>query len=202
MPLTLVLDTAPTGGGPPDGEPVTRDEAKDYARITETHDDSVVDGLITAARRYVERVYRIQLVTATWKFYLDGFPSRRSIIVPRPPLISVTSVTYTDETGTGQTWSSSDYQTDLNSKPGRIRPIGGGTYPGTQADTYGTVVVTYTAGFGAAADVPEEIKTAIKLRVEYFYDRPEKKTLLEQADALLASYRDWSVIGRPVVTGV
>jgi uncharacterized phiE125 gp8 family phage protein len=202
MPLTLVLDTAPTGGGPPDGEPVTRDEARDYARITDTRGDSVVDGLITAARTYVERVYRIQLLTATWKLYLDGFPPRRSIIIPRPPLISVASVTYTDETGTGQTWPSSDYQTDLNSKPGRIRPIGGGTYPSTQADTFGTVIVTYDAGFGVAAAVPDEIKTAINLRVQYFYDRPEKTTLLERADALLASYRDWSVIGRPVVTGV
>lgn len=202
MPLTLVLNTAPTGGGPPDGEPVTRDEARDYARITETADDSIVDGLITAARRYVERVYRIQLVTATWELYLDGFPSRYGIIIPRPPLVSVTSVTYTDETGSGQTWSSSDYQTDLNSKPGRIRPVEGETWPNTQASTYGTVVVTYVAGFGAAADVPEEIKTAIKLRVEYFYDRPEKKTLLERADDLLESYRDWSVMGRPVFTGV
>jgi uncharacterized phiE125 gp8 family phage protein len=198
MPLTLVLDTAPTGGGPPDGEPVTRDEAKDYARITLTAEDSIVDGLITAARKYVETVTRRQLVTATWKLYLDGFPSG-AIVVPRPPLSSVTSITYTDENGnTGQTWSSADYQTDLNSEPGRIRPVEGETYPSTQADTYGTVTVEYEAGFGAAADVPEDYKLAIKMLVAHWYDLGRSPVVALRVadvpmtvDALLMQHRIW-----------
>lgn len=152
----------------PSEEPVSLEEAKRHGNILITSDDSQVSEDITEAREFCEGASGRQFVTATRKIVLDRFPAR-VIVVPRPPLRSVGSITYTDENGAGQTWSSSLYQVDTNNEPGRIAPIEGETYPSTQAATFGAVVVTYDAGYGGAADVPSRYKLAIRRRVAMSY---------------------------------
>ncbi len=149
-------------------EPVSLEEVKRHANVGITADDSEINNDITEAREYCEGIAGRQFVTATRKIVLDGFPSR-IIEVPRPPLQSVSSITYTDENGSGQTWSSALYQVDTDGEPGRIAPIDTETYPSTQAGTFGTVVVTFMAGYGAAADVPSRYKLAIRRRVAMSY---------------------------------
>jgi uncharacterized phiE125 gp8 family phage protein len=165
MPLTLSYKT----GGEPATEPVTTDEAKEHANIDETGRDSLIDAYITAARLWAEAFTKRQLITATWELRLDGFPIRE-IIVPRPPLSAVNSIAYTDENGDSQTWSSALYQTDSKSEPGRIKPIDTETFPTTQASTYNTVTVDFTAGYGAAAVVPQRFKLAIQMVVAQWYE--------------------------------
>lgn len=163
MPWSLIIDTAPSD------EPITTDEAREHLRISHTSENALIDAYITAARLYVEAFTKRQLVTATWLLKLDGFPSRE-IVVPLPPLASVTSVAYTDENGDAQTWSSALYQVDTDSEPGRIKPIEGETFPSTQSDTYATVTVTFVAGYGGVSTVPERFKHAIKLMVGHWFE--------------------------------
>jgi uncharacterized phiE125 gp8 family phage protein len=164
MPLTLTYKT--TG---PATEPVTTAEAKSHAQVTASGDDTLIDDYVKAARLWVEAFTKRQLITAVWELRLDGFPSRE-IIVPRPPLAVVNSIAYTDENGDAQTWSSSLYQTDLKSEPGRIKPVEGESFPNTQASTYNTVTVDFDAGYGAASTVPERFKMAIRMIVAQWYE--------------------------------
>ena len=161
--MALVIDTEPSE------EPISVAEAKEHANVGITADDSLIGDYITAARVYCEGIAGRQFVTATWKLVLDRFPPGQ-IVVPRPPLSSVTSITYTDENGNAQTWSSALYQKDTNSEPGRIAPIETETFPNTQSGTYGTVVVTFVAGYGAAAAVAPRYRLAIRMLVAQWYN--------------------------------
>ena len=152
----------------PAEEPVSLEEAKRHGNILITSDDSEVNQDITEAREFCEGISGRQFVTATRKIVMDGFPAG-VILVPRPPLVSVSTIAYTDENGASQTWSNTLYQVDTDSEPGRIAPIEGETYPSTQAVTFGTVVVTFVAGYGGAADVPSRYKLAIRRRVAMSY---------------------------------
>lgn len=191
--MTLTINTAPTA------EPVTRDEVKLHSRISHTDEDSWIDSRIKSARLYVEAYTKRQLVTATWELRLDGFPPSdvTPIRVPLPPLSSVSSIAYLDTNGDSQTWSSSEYQTDAKSEPGRIMPAEGYSYPSTQADTFNTVTVTFVAGYGAASAVPDRFKTAILMLVDHWYehraavsDRPSQNVEMA-VQSLLMQDRVW-----------
>lgn len=159
----LTLQTAPTI------EPVTRQEAKDFALIEHTADDGLIDTYIKAATDYVEDVTGRQLINATYDLRLDTFPAE--ILVPKPPLSSVTSITYTDSDDSSQTVATSVYQSDIYSVPGRIRPKLNQSWPtDVKDDTYNVIAVKFVAGYGAAASsVPEQLKQAIKLLVSHMY---------------------------------
>lgn len=159
----MSLAQRPTTG--PAVEPVTRAEAKLHMRVETTAEDSTHTAMIKAAREYCEGVVGRQFVYATWKEYFDRFPSDE-IRMSKPPLSSVTSITYVDVDGNTQTWTASLYQTDAISEPARIKPVDGESWPTTQDNTYNAVTVTFVAGYGAAAsDVPTNFKQAIFLLV-------------------------------------
>jgi len=175
----LYLKTAPTT------EPVTRAEALKHCRIETTSDNSLVDSLITASRRYVEKITKRQLITATWIYYLDEFPEE--ILIPRPPLISVTSIKYINTSGVETTVSASDYTVDTYSEPARIIPAYGESWPTPRAHI-NVVYVEYSAGYGAAASVPEELKSAIKLLMGHLYENREATTELNLTELPMAFY--------------
>lgn len=157
----------------PSVEPVSLAEAKLHLRYEGTDDNDLITALIKAARRHAESFTRRQLITATWQLIMDGFPSGSLIEVPRPPLQSVTSITYTDADGDTQPVSADDYDVDTKNQPGRIEPSYGNSWPSTR-DEMNTVTVTYKAGYGdAATDVPEDIVAAVKLLVANWYEHRE-----------------------------
>ena len=182
----LTEATAPTS------EPVTKAEAKLFARIDITDDDDLVDSLIEAARREAEIFTRRSFINTTWDLTLDEFPAE--ILLPRSPLSSVTSITYVDTSGTTQTLTSTLYRVDTKSLPGRITPSYGNTWPATQAVT-NAVTVKFVVGYGAtAASVPEVIKTAIKMMVNDWYEHRESQSEIKlymnkATERMLWSYR-------------
>ena len=180
----------------PAAEPISVSEARDHLRISETQEDPLITAYITAARLYVEAFTKRQLVTATWLLGLERFPLRE-IVVPLPPLASVTSVTYVDENGAAQTWNSSLYQVDTKSEPGRIKPIESESFPSTQLGTYNAVTVTFVGGYGDESAVPERFKHAIKLMTANWFEFREPvidgrvMKAPTSVDALLNQDRMW-----------
>ena len=164
MPLTIV--TAPSE------EPITTAEAKSQARVEVADDDTIIGTMITAARQHAETVTRRAFATQTWDLFLDSFPSER-IDIPLPPLQSVTSIKYIDEDGVQQTWDSSKYRVDTDSEPARITPAYDETWP-TARNVTGAIEVRFVAGYGAAAAVPEGIKSWLKVRVATMYEHREQ----------------------------
>jgi len=116
----------------------------------------------------VEDVTGRALITQTWEMKMDGFMTR--INVPRPPLQSVSSVSYQDESNSPQTLDSSNYTVDSNTEPGRLVESATGNYPSTY-DDINAVTITFIAGYGDnPSDVPEHFKQMIKLRIEQLFD--------------------------------
>lgn len=193
-----VLAYRATRTSDPAPEPITRAEAKDQARIETTADDTLVDGLIAAAREHVEEFTRRALITQTWEAYLDAFPGDNDIAIwlPRTPVQSVDSIEYIDTAGATQIWAAADYQVDTDSLPARIRPARAESYPDTHTDILQAVTITFTAGYGEASAVPNAIKHAMLLIVSHWYDNRDAVNIgnvvtpLPMAvDALLWPYR-------------
>ena len=158
----------------PASEPVTTAEAKSHMRVDISDDDTLIDTYIAAARQWVERVglWR-SLITQTITLTLDEFPcDYATIILPQPPAIAITSVTYIATDGTSTVWGASNYRLDATHEPARLTPAYGVSWPSTR-DITGAVSIVYTAGYGAASAVPSAIKTAIKFLAANWYENRE-----------------------------
>lgn len=152
----------------PSEEPVTRKEAKEWLRQTgNDRDDAMIEGLIRAIRRKLEEEYDITLCTQTRRLTLDCFPCHE-IELPRPPLVSVLSVTYRDAAGDTQTVDADTYLVDAASRPGRIAPLLNNYWP-VPDQSFASVKVTYTCGYGGPDDLPEDAKVGIKLALTSLY---------------------------------
>lgn len=155
-------------------EPVTVAEAKNHLRVDISDDDALIGALITAAREMIEERSRRALITQTWRRNLDAWPAI-SLNLPRPPLQSVTSITYTDGDGNTSTVDSSIYSVDTDSQPGRVALAYDQQWPTVATlATLNPIKITYVAGYGdAASDVPQRWKQAILLTVGHWYENRE-----------------------------
>lgn len=171
----------------PTEEPLSKEEAKTHLRERSTDYDSEIQNLIVEGRKYVERMTGRALISQTWKYYMDELPTEFKL--PLPPLSSVTSISYQDTSNATQTLGSGNYTVDTFQEPGRVFKSFTGTYPDTYSDL-NAVTVTFVCGYGNKEDVPESLKRAIKLYVQWQFDHdPTAKDLL---DAIIQQERvEW-----------
>lgn len=159
-------------------------DAKLHLRVDFTDDDALITALISAARQAAEMLTGRQIVTARWKLLLDSFPGPslmgvpagepfslpgHAILLPKSPVASVVSIQYLDMSGTWQTMPAADYTVDAACEPARITPVFGKIWPITLPQI-GAVAVTFDAGYGSPASVPEGIKAWVKLRIDSLYN--------------------------------
>jgi uncharacterized phiE125 gp8 family phage protein len=181
--------------GAPATEPLSTAEAKTHLNVTTSDDDTYIGTLIVAAREYVQNRIRRSLITQTIAAYFDRFDG--CFELERGPVQSITSISYVDTNGDTQVLASSVYQADLVTVPARIVEAYQQTWPGTR-DQLNAVTITYVAGYGAAAAVPQPIKQAMLLYLAHLYENRESVivgTIVADApqsvDALLSPYRVW-----------
>lgn len=177
-------------------EPVSLAEFKDHVYDLSDDQNTSINQYIAAARRYVERQTETQLVTATWRLFLDRFPCG-DVEIRKSPVQSITSIGYTDQNGASQTWSASLYDTDLVSNPARVRPAYSQIYPPTRYGIPNAVSVTFVAG-QAVEDVDPLAKQAILLLAAHYFEHREAvsptsmSTVPMAVENLISSFR-WSV---------
>jgi len=180
--MKLKVNTAPTI------EPVTIKEAKEHLRLNvdESDQDVYLKSLIKAATVYTEDVLlKRALLQQTFEYYLDWFPDGNALLIPRPPLISVTSIIYTDSGGTAATLSSSCYDVDTVSEPGRAVLNYGEIWPSTTLATNNPIKTTFVAGYGTKqSDVPENIKQAMKVMIAEMYENREDTVAIRSIQKL------------------
>ena len=58
----------------PAAEPVTLAEAKAHLRVVDAVEDTLISGLIKAAREEVEAATGLALISQNWRLYLDCWP--------------------------------------------------------------------------------------------------------------------------------
>ncbi len=164
----------------PEETPVSVEEQKAQSRISLDVEDDYLAARIAAAATYFEDMTGRQLVQAVWKLTLDCFPD--VIRPPRSPLLTSYTdsddeehsivIQYVDTDGELQTLAADQYEVDDQCEPGRIVPAYGTSWPATR-DTINAVRVTFPAGYGEAADVPEGIKGYILALVGHWYKTRE-----------------------------
>jgi uncharacterized phiE125 gp8 family phage protein len=154
----------------PSDMPVTVNEVARALKLgTLTDDDELeLNDLIPVAVDMVERDSQRALARQTWALYMDEFPCEE-IELRKPPVISVSSVTYTDLDGDSQTVSASLYDTDLKSSPARIWPAASSTGWPTAKEMPNAVTVTFVAGYPAS--VPRVAYQAIMLAMDALYNK-------------------------------
>src|SRR3990167_5258065 len=102
--------------------PISLDDLKDELKITHTDEDGVIVRDINAAVAYAEKYTETKIMTQTWEYYFDDFPTG-DIILPYPPLASVTHIKYYNSSNVLTTLDTSEYLVDSVSKPGRIEYV-------------------------------------------------------------------------------
>lgn len=156
----------------PAQEPVTLAEAKLHLRVTDSSEDALITSLISASRSLAEHETGRALITQTWERVLDAFPAAE-IMLGRPTVLAITSITYLDTTGTLQTLSGSRYVLDADSPAGYVACATGYSWPDT-IDAMNAVRVRFTAGYGALASaVPSDIKQWMLLQIGTMYANRE-----------------------------
>ena len=175
---------------------VSVDEAKGHSYISGTDDDLMIERMLGTAISLVETLAGAALVTQTLEARWVMWPEQEYLLLPRYPLVSVSSVKYTDSAGTEQTWSSDNYIVDVYSQPGRIWLGYGAGWPSATLRPGPSIAVRYVAGFGAADDVPDALKSAVLLYFGDLYEHREQTVLQPgvtkaTVDAALSLVRNW-----------
>lgn len=169
---------------PPATEPVSVDEVKAQLRVDYAEEDGLIAAYISSARETLERLMWQAFITQTLALTLDAWPAGDVIRLPRPPLQAVSAVTYITQDDVEHTLDPGAYIVDITTKPGRVVLRSGHSWPSASLRSAAAVKVTYTAGYGDAADaVPEPIRLAIRLLAAHWYEHreavSEAKTLTE-----------------------
>ena len=184
----------------PSVEPVDFEMLRSHLRIDSEEEFDELAGYVRACREYVETtVLRSALITQTWELLLDAWPDDSVLMLPKPPLQGVMSVTYVLADESVHTFSSSNYFVDADSQPGRLVLKGDVSWPSGTLRVANGVTVRFVAGYGdAVADVPEPIRQALLLMVGDLYNHREDTVVGQgmtvmgvpfSSGALLSSYR-------------
>lgn len=154
LPATPVLTTA---------------EAKTYARIDFSEDDTLIDALIESATLWVQKILNRALINQTVIAEWDsvGYEVR----LPYGEVSAISSIVTVDDEGTETALTLNSGYFLRNNIIKVSTPLG--------------LKVTYTAGYGAASsDVPRPIRTAIERIVLGLYDRRDDEIIENNVDQL------------------
>ena len=213
---------------PPSVEPVSLAEAKLHSNVDFASQDSLILSVIKGSTVDAENICRRVFITRQYALYLDRFPSlsdsaqvvgtcdnnflsvpqpyvfrvRGSKIgLPFPTLQSVESVNYIDLNGVQQTLAPDKYIVDNISEPGCITPAPNTYWPNTQ-NRVNAVKISFTAGYGTPADVPEGIKRWVMMRSGALFENREEVVVgsrlvvadLAFVDRMLDAYKIMSYV--------
>ena len=161
---------------------VTLAEFKLFARIDHTGDDLLIPSLIQAATTEAGNRCHTSFALDSYRLTLDTFPADDAAIELTGDPGVVNSITYTDAMGDPATLTAYTVTEEWTLEPETSWPAGT------------AVVVEYTPG--EQPDVPEAVKTWIKVRATSLYQqrqtveagRPIAEVNMRFADALLDAY--------------
>lgn len=160
-------------------EPVSVADAKSFARITSTTEDTLIGELITSARIKAEKVLGRSL--AAHSFQVEVTEHEGDIELPYPPTATVTKVEYRD---TSNDWWELTLDTDYF-------VTGLTDWIITISQYYQHVRVTYTT----TAYDNEDVNRLIKELVTCYYDnRPDSEGIEQAIINKIAKYKIWQAM--------
>jgi len=156
-------------------EPVTLEEVKLFGRIDGTEEDDLLTSLIISVRENMELYLRRSLIEQTITMYMDYWPGN-VVQLPRPPLISITSVSLLDESDVETDYDSDNYYTMLTAVPGELIIKSDASIPtNTSNRERGGYKIIFKAGYGDTTNnIPSPIRNGIK---EWVIDAYENRVV-------------------------
>jgi len=189
--MRLKLKTAPPA------EPVTLEEAKNHLKVDAADDNTLIAGLVTAARELGEKETKRAFITQVWEMCLDT--AKDEIEIPKPPLQSVESIKVIDDDGNASVVSSTYYDVDASqNSPGRVKLKAGCVWPYHRG--FASFLIEFKAGYGDdAANVPEALKRAILVLIGHMDENRRgvgtvkaRVHALDEARILFAPFKIWT----------
>ena len=204
-------------------DPLTYSEIRDYLRLDEGVDETLLITLLKMATQYVENFTGRALINRTITLFVDGVDEidvalwegtrvapdmsirKRYIELPSTPVSSVSSISSFSDNDTETTFASSKYFVDTVREPARVYLRDGEAWPQSLRVANGLKIV-YVAGYGSnRTDVPEAIRLGILNIVAFNYEhRGDFEGVLRQpamVQSLLQPYRKLSFTNNPFGTG-
>lgn len=154
-------------------EPVSLSEAKQHLRVDHNDDNGYISTLITASRQSLEVSTRRSLGSSqVYQVSYKHFPTvYNRLIIPKPPVVSVTSLQYYDVNNQLVTVGSEHYHVENQSEGVAYLSLDDGfSRPTVSKERVAPVVVNYNAGY---SDLPKPLHQAILLLVAHYYDTRE-----------------------------
>jgi uncharacterized phiE125 gp8 family phage protein len=206
----------------PATEPVTAAELRTHLRTDATElPDAEANALITDARTEIENMTGLAFISQSWRLSIDRWPAGgeawwdgvremsitelynsntlQSLVLPRWPLVSITSVTVYDEDSNASTVTVNDvFDVDIYQTPGRITLKRGQTWP-VALRANDAIQVIYVAGYANAAAVPSTMKRAVKQLAAFLYSHrgddcdPKDAYDASGAAGIMAQYKPMKV---------
>ena len=178
----------------PSIEPVTLQEVKDFARVTNSAEDSLINQFIQDARLYCERVTGRKFITQTIEQYDDGLTTinsdewwtgnrlgsindlygERCITMEFLPVQSITQVDTIDQSNAETLYASTNYYLDNYDDDMRSKMVlNTGASFSIDLRPRNNIKLTYVAGYGDnPTDVPSDIRRAIiSLSAQMYFNR-------------------------------
>lgn len=145
----------------PEAEPVTLAEAKAQLGIVETFDefDGLLQGMIAAGRRYIEKRLGQTLVATEYRATWAEVPAGGILRLPYPPYLSGSAYGVT-VTVDGAEVEAEDLEVDEDAMPATVE---------LPAGLAGKVVATYWGGVEDGADVDPQVRAALLMFVEHAF---------------------------------
>lgn len=147
-------------------------DMKTHLRVDGFEDDLLIANLIAAATEALDGPYGMIgkcLVTQTWQMQMERVTGRSEVYLPAVPFQSLTSLTYYDADNASQSLTVGDFTVYSEQDRAWIVPDIGTNWP-VMYDRPDALTVTWSAGFGAASAVPQNIKHAAMQMVSHLYE--------------------------------
>lgn len=154
----------------PQIEPITVTEFKTFARIDGTAEDALIANIITAVRGNAEKLLGRSFIQQTLLASMDFWPGIR-VILPRPPLISVTEIRTVAEDGSITVYDPTNYYVRTATEPGEVVVKRGVAVPINDERDLGGFEIELVGGYGSrTTDVPQGIRIGLNLWASTVYE--------------------------------
>lgn len=180
---------------PPAEEPLSLAETKVFLRVDSGDEDSLISTLIASARLHVEGITGRAMVDQTWRVLCDDWPIDAQISLPVAPFSSLVGVTAYDANGDGTAINLAQFQSETSTQSARLILPKAVTDSPALRDVNG-IEIDYVSGYGAAADVPVDLKRACLALIGHWFEHRDAVFVAGSGaiipagfDALLTNYK-------------
>lgn len=182
----------PTVKTPPTEMPVSLEEVKELAVVDFDDDNILLNGLLAASVAHLDGFGGIlgrAMVSQEWSVSRHCW--RRDIALPVPDVSSV-EIEYWDASGEVQNVPSEFIIILPITKGSTIILAEDFAFPALEKANPAPITVSFTCGFGAAADVPANLKLAVKALAAHWYEHrgsAKSATVPMTVSSLIQPYR-------------